>query len=278
MRNRKNILLATVFIVGLTSLAEAVSSRKPSGLSVIVAPANYTVLQVAFDIADHYPALIVSYEDDGNSVDPFMHVWNGTAWRRLTLEGYSSGAFLGHSPSQVLVIGDDNVLSETLLAQSEGWGSQAYILPKAPLRDLVNQLGQRFRFGKRDWAYFAKRYKLSLVDLNAARRDASWYDGKILEEGSKGASDPAVVPADDLPTLETNGVQELPPPAVNAVTPPEVPEVAQPVPVQATTVDAPLPPVRFGIKTDEAKATPPIDTLPGLEDGKKEAIKVDLIK
>jgi hypothetical protein len=278
MENRKNILLAAVFIVGLASLAEAVSSRKPSGLSVIVAPANYTVLQVAFDIADHYPALIVSYEDDGNAADPFMHVWNGTSWRRLTIEGYSSGDFLGPRPSQVLVVGDDNALSETLLAQSEGWGSQAYILPKAPLRDLMNQLGQRFRFGKRDWTYFAERYKLSVIDLNAAKRDASWYDGKMLKEGSKGAADPAAVPADDPPTLGTNGEQKLLPPAVNSVTSLEVPEVVQPVAVQATTVDASLPPVRFSTKTDEAKATPPIDAVPGLEDGEKEAIKADLIK
>ena len=278
MRNRKNILLAAVFIVGLAPLAEAVSSRKPSGLSVIVAPANYTVLQVAFDIADHYPVLIVSYEDDGKSADPFMHVWNGTSWRRLTFEGYSSGDFLSRSPSQVLVVGDDNVLSETLLAQSEGWGSQAYILPKAPLRDLVNQLGQRFRFGKRDWAYFAERYKLSLVDLNAAKRDASWYDGNTVKEGSKGAADPAAVPAADLPTLETGNVQKPPPPAVDSVTAPEVPEVAQPVDVQAPTVDAPLPPVGSSTKTDEAKATPPIDALPGPKGGTEETDKAGLIK
>ena len=273
MENRKNILLAAVFIVGLASLAEAVSSRKPSGLSVIVAPANYTVLQVAFDIADHYPALIVSYEDDGNAADPFMHVWNGTSWRRLTIEGYSSGDFLGRRPSQVLVVGDDNALSETLLAQSEGWGSQAYILPKAPLRDLMNQLGQRFRFGKRDWTYFAYRYKLSVIDLNAAKRDASWYDGKMLKEGSKGAADPEMLKEGSKGAADPAAV-----PAVNSVTPLEVPEVVQPVAVQATTVDASLPPVRFSTKTDEAKATPPIDAVPGLEEGKKEAIKADLIK
>jgi len=267
MRTRKSTFLVAVLIVGLASFAEAVSSRKPSGLSVIVAPANYTVLQVAFDIADHYPALIISYEDDGNVTDPFLHVWNGTSWRRLTIESYSSGDFLGRSPSQVLVIGEDNVLSETLLANSEGWGSQAYILPKAPLRDLMNQLGQRFRFGKRDWTYFAERYKLSVVDLNAAKRDASWYDGKILEESSKEAADPEAVPADGLDDPLPQGTSDVPQSTAPSVTPLESSEVVQPVAVQATTVAAPLPPVRFST-----------GTLPGSKGGKEEAVKAGPIK
>ncbi|MFT7514902.1 MAG: hypothetical protein ACI9QL_004127 [Candidatus Omnitrophota bacterium] len=275
MNKLKNVLVVAALLVGLTSFVEAGSSRRPTGLSVIVAPANYTVLQVAFDIADNYPALIVSYEDDGDVANPFMHVWNGSSWRRLPAEDYTSGDFLGRRPAQVLVIGDDNALTESLLAKSEGWGSQAYILPKAPLRELMNQLGQRFRFGKREWTYFAQRYKLSLVDMNAEKRKSSWYDGKMPKGAPQGGASYQAIPqvqetqSSRPPTraveVYENTTRVVPSDsAITSVTSFDSP-VARPVVVEAPTVDAALPTVDAALPAVDA-ALPTVDAaLPAVD-------------
>ena len=62
---------------------------------LLVAPARYNVMQVAFDVANRYSTVLVSFQ--GKAESPKLHAWNGMEWLPLSLADFQSGAFLGYN-------------------------------------------------------------------------------------------------------------------------------------------------------------------------------------
>jgi hypothetical protein len=203
-KNFKNMLIAGVCLLsfGLTT-AQASSSRAPTGYSVIVAPANIVIMQIAFDFVDQNPCVLVSYEPDGNAADPFLHVWNSSRWVPLSYENYQAGTFIKRKPNQVIVLGPENALTEALLTSSRSWGPQSFNVPVTNARSIINGLGQRFNFTIDDWKWFAKRYELDLIEINAGERREIWYDQPNYFKGSsEGITPPRIrrdAPARSVP-------------------------------------------------------------------------------
>ena len=176
-----HVTLNKLCLIGAVALGGALTahggaSKPAQGFSVIVAPAHIIVMQIAFDVVDQKPSVLVSYEPDGNASDPFLHVWNKTRWVPLSFDDYRSGAFMKKRPHQVIVLGDENPLTEVLLTSSQSWTPQSFVVPVTNARTVVNGLGQRFDFKMNEWRWFAQRYDLELVEVNARERDEVWYD------------------------------------------------------------------------------------------------------
>ncbi len=176
---KKTILTALIFAVAVsglavpTALAQAASTDQ---VVMLVVPARYNVMQVAFDVARRYPTVLVSYQHV--DPDPQLHVWNGFEWKPLSLTDYQSGAFLQSYPSRTIFLGDDTLLPASLRSIS-AWCESVVQFPDLETASLVNEIGRYLPFTPADWRWFAGRYNLQLTNLKAkeeaAVQNESWY-------------------------------------------------------------------------------------------------------
>ena len=159
--------------------AAATPAAAQADAVLLVAPARYPVMQVAFDVARRYPTVLVSYQ--GAPTAPALHVWNGYEWMALSLGDYQSGAFLQSYPGRTVFLGDDALLPADLRSIS-AWCSQTTQIPVLDTHALVNAIGSYLPFTPADWRWFAGRYNLTLTNLKAEEAEAAksetWYAEK----------------------------------------------------------------------------------------------------
>ena len=144
---------------------------------LLVAPARFAVMQVAFDVARRYPTVLVSYQ--GAPTEPVLHVWNGYEWMPLALADYQSGAFLQSYPGRTIFLGGDDLLPAGLRG-IDSWCARTTQIPMLERTALVNAIGSYLPFTPADWRWFAGRYNLTLKNANAEKAEAArhetWYD------------------------------------------------------------------------------------------------------
>lgn len=181
---RMMIGLAAMAMAAMAATAPAAETAK--GSILLVAPARVNVMQVAFDVANRYSTVLVSYQ--GKPEAPVLHAWGGYEWYPLSLADYQSGAFLVAYPERVVFLGDDGLLPASL-KDVGAWCGETTQVGDLETPGLVNALGRYIPFTPADWRWFAGRYNLTLENQNAAvaeaARKSSWYD-----EGGK-PDDPA---------------------------------------------------------------------------------------
>lgn len=220
------MLLACVFVSQTMALT-------PGRVTMLVVPARYSVMQVAFDLAQRYTVVLVSYQGDASSESPLLHAWNGKEWVKITMEEYSSASFLQVTPGEALLIGDETMLPPVLASSIAGWCPKVTTLPSIDTATLVNSFAKEFSFRKGDWEWFAKRYNLTLNDQNAEVRKSSWYDQPAYE-------DKYTEKVQNWFGLKKSGQASGNIVAPAAVEPEPVPETA--APVEAPVQSEPLPP------------------------------------
>ncbi len=181
--------------------------------TLIVAPARYSVIQVAQDVLQRAPAVLVSYQGDAASSEPLLHAWNGREWVQMSMKDYREVSFLQRTPDQVVLIGGPDVLPQSLVDASS-WASRVERVSDLTTGALVNEFGRVLNWRDSEWQWFAKRYNLTLTDEAAPRRHTSWYDqpGPLPDRPDlrpSSAKAPAVtspVPVVDVPAAEPSPV------------------------------------------------------------------------
>ena len=155
----------------------ATAATVPAGdVTMLVVPARYSVLQVAFDAANRFPTVLVSYQGDASSEAPLLHAWNGSEWVGIGIDQYAAANFLQVIPNRVVLVGDEKLLPGVLASSVSTWCPNVLNVPSIDTAALVNSLSKIYPFNASDWRWFTGRYNLSLTDLNAERRRTSWYD------------------------------------------------------------------------------------------------------
>ncbi|MBR6022553.1 MAG: hypothetical protein IK066_09080 [Kiritimatiellae bacterium] len=182
MKRMMALAAAAVLAAGVAAAADGASGGTESpavqeDVVLLVAPARYNVMQVAFDVARRYSTVLVSYQ--GADPDPKLHVWNGYDWLALPMEDYRSGAFLQAWPGRAVLLGGDDLLPGSLKSAG-AWCREVKQLDDLETVGLVNGIGTYLPFTPADWRWFAGRYNLSLVDERktggAPAKEESWYD------------------------------------------------------------------------------------------------------
>ena len=226
----KKILLNAMLILG-TMLTHQVfaSGRAPLPLTALVVPAHYTPVQVGIDMAERYPAALISYQTDAEG-GTTLHAWSGSRWVRISNDDFSRASFLKMTPSRVLVVGESNAALD-LITMAEGWAPQVFNLASENSADMVNTLGQLFEFNSGEWKWFAHRYSMDIQDLNQDRRGDSWYDqpyvderrsavdGMVVEPYQPPVAGPGPTYAEEVPVVVEELVEEVKTPETAAVLP-----------------------------------------------------------
>ncbi len=196
----RRLAVVLAFLWAGSELAEASTGK---GITMLVVPARYSVLQVSFDIVRQYSVILVSYQGDASSDSPLIHAWNGREWVPVTVSDYRNATFLQMRPSQTILVGDEKLLPSVMGAIS-AWCPRLVVIPEIDTASLVNQLGRLFRFGRREWEWYSARYNLQLQDLNEDRRRTSWYDGHYVAPGRRGSLESEMPAAEVVePALST---------------------------------------------------------------------------
>ncbi len=169
----------------------AVHAASPS-ITMLVVPARYSVMQVAFDMIDLFPSVLVSYQGSARTPQPAIHAWNGREWVRVSVADYQRANFLQILPSRAILVGDDAVLPPSLLEISL-WCPRIERVRAQDTAALLNALGPLYSFTASDWRWFAARYNLDLSVTNEDERRASWYSqpNPFLKAKREGLPDPS---------------------------------------------------------------------------------------
>ena len=183
---KKMMVLLAALLTGASLLVFPVRAETADDAVLLVVPARYSVMQVAFDVARRYPTVLVSYQSADPS--PRLHVWNGYEWSPLALDDYKSGAFLKSYPSRTIFLGDD-ALFPASLKDIGAWCPETRQIPDLETPPLVNAIGQYLPFTPSDWRWFAGRYNLALTDTAADRQKQ--LDEETFYSGNAPVKDPA---------------------------------------------------------------------------------------
>ena len=188
--------------------------------TLLVVPARYSVIQVAFDMAQRFPVSIVSYQGDASTAEPVLHAWNGAEWVAVAVADYEQGNFLQVSPSRVVVVGDEKLAPPVLTSAASVWCPQVVNVASVETAPLVNEMAKLFTFSRYDWDWFARRYNLKLQDENAERRSKSWYDRPSYEDKwSKKKSNESKEPSPA--GIELAPAEQVPAPVIESEPAPE---------------------------------------------------------
>lgn len=191
--------------------------------TLIVAPARYSVMQVAFDLLNRTPSVLVSYQGEGTTTEPMLHAWNGSEWVFLSLKDYREVNFLQRQPDLAVIIGDD-ALVPTSLIEATSWAPQVARVRDLTTSAIINEVGHLLNWKSSEWKWFSARYNLKLEDEAEPRRHSSWYDqaGPLpdrphplgrLTERKAGAAEPQPVPVvNDEPLVAAPAVEVMPEP------------------------------------------------------------------
>jgi len=232
--------LSAATVIALAFPPAATTAHATSqGYTLIVAPARYSVMQVAFDLVNRYSAVLVSYQGEANTAEPLLHAWNGQEWVRVTLSDYREVNFLQQTPNRTVLIGDDQTLPAAL-ADASSWSPQIIRITEIDTAALVNEFGKLLSFKDADWNWFASRYNLDLKDENAPLRARSWYDQPgPLKKDRKGKQVQAKESVEDVQPAPVEDVQ----PETVIISGGEVVAEPEPAPVQEILPDADRPAV-----------------------------------
>ncbi len=148
----------------------------PRPLTVMMVPAEPNMVRVGLDMVDREDVLLMSYAPASKPTDPFLHVWNGTAWLRVPSSRYANGSFLKNNPGTVLILGGNDALTTVLIEQAVDWSPEVLNVEPGQVTEVINSLGKLFQFSRSDWKWFAAEYDLQLENLNEGRKEAGWYD------------------------------------------------------------------------------------------------------
>jgi hypothetical protein len=184
------IVTACILLTGMTHSGSALTPESRE-ITMLVVPARYSVLQVAFDVADHYRTVLLSYQGDARSEWPLLHAWNGREWVYVSVDDYRDGRFLQRMPTRTVLVGDEDQLPPLLLSSTD-WCPMVMSIPSIDTATLVNSLGKVYSFPPEQWRWFAARYNLTLLELNREDRRRSWYDGPYIPEREEDSSIPSV--------------------------------------------------------------------------------------
>ena len=257
----KRKVLLTLALLACMMVSSAVALT-PGRVTMLVVPARYSVMQVAFDLAQKYAVVLVSYQGDASSEAPLLHAWNGREWIKISADEYANASFLQVTPGEALLIGDESLLPPVLASSISGWCPKVTTIPSIDTATLVNTFAKEFSFKPGEWDWFARRYNLTLNDENAPRRNTSWYDRPTYEDEytpkvdrwfrrrppvqvPEETMEPAPVEPEVVPQVEVpveSPVQAEPLPAdVEVLSPVEPEQNAPPAAAEAAFTASPMP-------------------------------------
>jgi len=172
----KKVLLLTLCLL-FCAMAHAGIKNE---ITMLIVPRDAKAIQIAQDIADAYPVLLVVYRQTGSVLD--LHAWNGENWVAVSVEDYTNGVFFANAPTHAILIQPGRVSVPDALVPPGVWCQSGSRLLSTDPRVLIHLLGRHFNFPYRHWKQLADRYGYTLEQVNPALINVYWwhYRGDVV--------------------------------------------------------------------------------------------------
>jgi len=163
-------ILGGMFLVLVVSLNCVMATSRES--TVVVVPARYKVMQVAFDIVTLRGVNLISYQKVPGSNDFLLHAWNpaGNVWEEVTPADLQGGVL---NTVATAVIGTDGKQFIDYVGRS--WGGAVKLLPTFDIATILTGLDACYHFKPYEWEWLARRYGISVKDVNYEKRRYGKY-------------------------------------------------------------------------------------------------------
>jgi hypothetical protein len=166
--------MLTALLVGLLPrVAAARSLGEPAGTTVIVIPALYRAVQIAFDVERFHSAILVSYQQVPGTGDVVFHGWDGSNWQEVEEDLYRSGGFTALPIVHAVIVGDE--ATPDVVFSATDWAPVAHHIKSYALSDQVNGYAKALELSPQQIRWFAKQYDMRIEDLNWERRRYGRY-------------------------------------------------------------------------------------------------------
>jgi len=261
----KKILLLT--LLGGFVLTSQAGSKKE--ITMLVVPRDAKTIQIAQDIAQYEPVLLVSYQQSHNLLK--LYAWNGESWIDVSAEDYVNGAFFENPPQHAIIIEPENTPTADVLIPDGVWCESGNRLTTTDPRAMIHLLGLYFDFPNRHWKYLSRTYGLPVADINPGLINITWWQ----HPGKRPTLDPKTDMSHWL------YLEITPPEPVEPVVVEEDPEPVEPAetPAEEIVVEEALPEIApMEEKADPVievveEAKPAIPETPVVEEGVEEIIE-----
>ncbi len=230
-------------VLAVLIVAEAAPAAEKAATTIMVVPARKRMVTLAFQMAEMRRVGIVAYSRGVRGGADLLHVWNGREWLPISEADYTFGAFLGEKPVDAFIVGDKTMMPVAVQGNPT-WARRVNYMTELDVAPIVNQLGERFNFSKREWSAMSQAWDMTLTDENRDRRIYGRY-GPLFGERKPAPGAPAspgnapeVMPMPPLAAPVTTNIPGLAMPAAPAAPPIGV----VPNPPAAPVIDAPTAP------------------------------------
>ena len=229
------IVVFGVLMVSIPSFGMA--PKKPDPVSMLVVPDQRNVIQIASELENRRPVILVSYESQPVEGLGMIHVWDRQTWIPISLDQFSSGRFLNVKPSSAMVVDDGSPLARQLIGGGQTWVPEVFSVNGLSPAELVNEFGQYVNFNESDYRFFAKKYGFNLRGGNSGKN--SWYDQPYVDETKARGGAFHVMPGKKAPDFGRIESPKIAPPRSAEVLPAHVYQQAAPA-YQAAPVFEPV--------------------------------------
>ncbi len=237
---KKNVL--TILIL-LSAVCLNAQTNPKKEITMLVVPRDAKTIQIAQDIAEHYPVLIVCYQQTHNL--PKLHAWNGDGWVDISVEDYETGVFFENPPQHAIIIEPENTPAAEVLVPDGTWCKSGNRLTTTDPRTMIHLLGLYFDFPHRHWRALAQAHGLSVADINPGLLNIYWWQYPEKR--------PTLDPEDDMDHWLFLDI--TPPPPVEPVVTEEEPIAIAPAEIPAIEVEEKLPETAPAEEAPVAKKT-----------------------
>jgi len=190
MNKYKGLLIVFLLLISGGFVSARTQAR---GLTLLVVPERYNIIQVSFDVISKRPVALVAYRLERSTSALVLHAWTGREWVPVSLADYRTGSFLIMEPSRIILVGDDEHLPEELVKASN-WGPIPMSVNTMDPAEMLNALGPLFDFTSSEWRWFSSRYKMQLENVTERQERVSWYDQMTRARRRQTTPPPADIP------------------------------------------------------------------------------------
>ena len=150
---------------------------RADGRVLLMIPHEEEMIKVGLDFTERHPSLLISYRLGAQNTAA-LKGWTGTEWVYVSVANFQSGNFFRKGPDEAIIIQSNQPFPEGLIP-SESWCDDVYKINSSELRPVIHLVGQALHFKYDDWKWFAKRYNMSIAQLNPTESGIYWYNRRL---------------------------------------------------------------------------------------------------
>lgn len=237
-------ILGAVLIAASLS-GEAAWAGRDQTKTVLVVPSRYRVVQFSMDIERLRPTYVVAYGTRSSPTDLALYLWSAQTkeWKEISPAEYGDGSVFDAAAQSLVLVGTEKDMPAGV-PMKPNWATKTKRIESLNPAEMANALDVNMRFTPTEWRWLAKRYGMTITDLNTERRRYGKYGPpgthreSIMQESSE-KTPPAVMPPDPSNAVMEVIAPESEKPKFDVTAPP--PPAKSTVPVETVSLPVPAP-------------------------------------